>query len=148
MSELIAVHVQTLRAGHFGGELVNVDVYEMCVGLNVNDLRGFEIRSSTGYRAVFPEAHIDCDRAAQYGICLKPAGHGNCRECHGTHHLYQVLAVARAVVKTYGSAKQGRTNPSVGRLRGHTGFTGTRVPPVGVYEWNRGQWAQTMEKAL
>src|SRR4051812_5218848 len=102
MSEKQAILVDTVHAG----KGVDVDVYELCVGLNLADLRGFEIRTSTGYRAVFPQVHPseDCTR----DICLKPHGHSNaCKGCHGLYHLEQIKVFAAKVAKTYGAAEKG-----------------------------------------
>jgi hypothetical protein len=140
-----AVHVQTLRAGMFNGEMVDVDVYELCTGLNVADLRGFEIRTSTGYRAIFPEAHIAGDTCTR-DICLKPYGHDNaCKGCHGTFHLDQVLVTARMIAKTYGAAEKGRTDASAGRPAGYRGITGQRVEKLSPAQWADTDWARTME---
>jgi hypothetical protein len=143
MSTEVAVHIQTIRVGE-----IDVDVYELCVGLNIADLRGFEIRTSTGYRAVFPQAHIVDDTCTR-DICLKSYGHSNaCKGCHGTYHLDQVLVKARMIAKTYGAAEKGRTDASVGHKPGHLGFTGHRVGNLAPAQWADTAWAQTMERAL
>lgn len=128
-----------------------MEIYEVCVGLNVADLRGFEIRTSTGYLATFPEAHTECDRP----VCVKQSGHStvqhDCSYCHGLYHIEQVRALALAVAATYGSADKGKSNPGAGRphIAAHKGgYAGKAVPQLSVRDWEETEWAQTMEKPL
>lgn len=111
-------------------------------------LTGFEITTSTGYRAYLPAC--PCDRVP----CLKPSdhpgwgtnGHHN-RHCHATHafHAEHVQGFARDVAATCGSAKR-KDNAWKGLL-GHVPG-GKRVHNVSVREWAAGEWAQTMERCV
>jgi hypothetical protein len=126
-----------------------VEIYELTVGLNVADLRGFEICTSTGYAATFPEAHTECDRE----VCVKPDGHDSYvrtrGHCHGVHHIEQVRAIAWQVAATYGSANKGKTDASVGRIASAAyGWTGHRVPPMTTHAWRSTEWARTMEQPI
>jgi len=92
--------VKTIAAGS-----ATVEIRERCVGLNAADLRGFAITTSTGFRAVFPEAHTECDRTP----CIKigcHATHEGVRSCHGPHHLEQIEAYAAEVAATYRPARK------------------------------------------
>lgn len=95
--------MQTILVETIQARGATVEIYEVCVGLNAADLRKFEIRTSTGYRAVFPDAHTECTRV----VCVKhdaftaPTTESR-THCHGLHHLEQVTALARKVAKTYG----------------------------------------------
>jgi hypothetical protein len=141
MTTLQAVLVETLFVRH--GE---VTIYELRVGPDTADLHSFEIRTSTGYRAVFPHAHTECDRKP----CVKP----HCRAshtptmCHGPHHIEQVRELAQRVAKTYGRGLKDRTDPSVGRTTLNGGSTGKRVLNMPTREWAETAWAKTMESVV
>jgi hypothetical protein len=116
---------------------------------------GFQIMSSSGYLAVFPEAHAseDCSRT----VCTKPDGHDSYiktrNHCHGFHHIEQVYALAQEVAKTYGSAERGKTDPSKGwpadprpnKWGPGRGWTGHRVRRMNTKDWAETEWAKTME---
>jgi hypothetical protein len=94
-----SIIVKTIQAGN-----ATVEVREIGVGLNVADLRAFEITTSTGYRAYFPEAHTECDRTP----CVKIgcwATHKGENRCHGPHHLEQIEAYAAEIAATYRPAR-------------------------------------------
>jgi hypothetical protein len=107
MTQTRAILVQTIRASFLAGtrKSVDVEIYELCTGLNVADLRGFRVQTSTGYVADFPEVHTECTRI----VCVKhdaftaPTKESG-THCHGLHHLTQVVEFAREVAKTYGDA--------------------------------------------
>ncbi len=126
-----------------------VTIYASQLSPDPADLRGFEIRTSTGYRAVFPNAHTECDREP----CVKP----RCRvkhsptKCHGPHHIQQIRELAQQVAKTYGRGLKDKVDPSVGRVGRTTlsgGATGIRVPNMSTREWASTDWARTMESAV
>jgi hypothetical protein len=137
--QLVQIEMIALRGG------VEITIHELRAGLNAADLRGFEIRTSTGYKAVFLEAHTECDREP----CVKAncwASHSPAK-CHGLHHIEQIRALAKEVAKTYGSGKRGPTNTGSTRIPPR-GWTGKRVPNVSTSEWASGDWAKTMESVV
>jgi hypothetical protein len=127
---------------------VTIGIYEVAAGLNVADvITAFEIRTSTGYLATIPAC--PCERMP----CLRTARRRKCDErlhCHGGYgkHVEHVRAMAGEVLKTYGSAKKGNSDPSQGRARLHDtyGYNG-RVRNVSPREWNDGEWVKRMEVA-
>lgn len=124
----------------------DVTIYELRSGPGVYGLRSFEIRTSTGYRAVFPHAHVECDRPP----CVKPhcrASHSPTK-CHGPHHIEQIRELAKQVAKTYGRGLTDKADPSVGHKAPYDGFTGHRVPNMPTREWASTEWAKTMESVV
>lgn len=123
----------------------NVRITEVFTG---EHLTGFEITTSTGYRAYLTAC--PCDRIP----CVKPyehtgwdRGQHSNTHCHATYafHTEHVQELAREVAATYGSAKR-KDNAWKGLL-GHIPG-GKRVHNVSVREWAAGEWAQTMERCV
>jgi hypothetical protein len=139
---VIKILVDTIRASFVNGvrKSVDVDVYEVRRG-NESILTGFEVRTSTGYLATFPEAHIECLRE----ICLKDRGHSTVKHdtshCHGLHHRKQITAFAKEVAKTYGCKTKNVAQPINAPTR-------HRRATLSVRDWNATVWAQKMEQAL
>jgi len=138
-----AILVQTIYASFIDGvrKSVKVEAYEIRVGLNAADLRGFEIRTDTGYRAVFPRVHTECTRI----VCVKhdeftaPTKESG-THCHGLHHLEQIMVVAKEVARTYGGEAENVAKPI-------NAPTAKRVATLSVRDWAATEWAQTMEVA-
>lgn len=103
---------------------------------------GWLIVSSTGYRAELPnECPADSLCFEQRRIpCLKPWGHHgdtakhSSTHCHGFGHIEQAVALAEAVLRTYGSADKGKTQYRV-QFAMPDGPSGKRVTRMSVSEW-------------
>lgn len=66
---------------------------------------GFEIRTSTGYRATLPGLHTECSRipCVKHDAFRAPSSESR-THCHGLHHLEQVRALAHKIARTYAPA--------------------------------------------
>lgn len=139
----IIILVDTIHAGWVDGtrKSADVEIYEVCAGLNEADLRGFEIRTSTGYRAVFPWAHTECTRivCTKHNAFTAPTRESG-THCHGLHHIEQIRAFAGEVAKTYGSDRKIK---SVARPINAFGMR-----QMSARNWAETEWAQTMEALI